>query len=455
MRWSRPAKLVLTIATLVGVEALLPSAGLIHHPDYGVVTSVQFLDGPTLARLQELGVGSVRIDMGWNLVEHAQDQFDFTQLQTWVDQGHAAGLHIYMSLGDAPEWAAPCGECMPYDLLDWYDYVYHVIAHFRYVGNEVTFGIWNEPNLDVFLTPDLYVDLFNYANQARLDANRAARLGVPETEHGAVASGWFSQVMNSIGPRLQPQDVITVHWYPGLPGRSPDLTLYMEDVVQRVGGRETWLTETGKFEPDDANQAAGIRDIVMTFNRRRTSQWARIFIYRLYGGNPPDNQTPYQLLRADYSPRPSFDAYRSIMYRIFSVSVVAANGRYLTAADAGGYVRANSDTAGPDGTFELDDLNGGSLQSGDLVRLRSSSGAYFHVAARNRPLLANDACGCNDDSLFVVATMSDDPTAASAAITLQSSATGDYASLDGGRASDVFMNARSAGPRETFRLVVH
>jgi len=454
MRWGWTT-CVLTIAAGVGVETLLPSAGLPRHPDYGVVTSVQFLDGPTLARLQELGAGSVLIDLGWSLVERTQDQFDFTQLQTWIDQGHAAGLHIFMSLGDPPEWAAPCHECMPYDLMDWYDYVYHVIARFRYLGNDVTFGIWNEPNLDVFLTPDLYVDLFNYANLARLDANRAARLGVPETEHGAVASGWFAQVMNSIGPRLLPQDVVTVHWYPGLPGRSPDLTLYMEDVVQRVGGRETWLTETGKFEPDDANQAAGIRDIVMTFNRRRSSEWAKIFIYRLYGGDPPDNQTPYQLLRADYSPRPSFDTYRSIMYRIFSVSVVAANGRYLTAADAGGYIRANSDTSGPDGTFELDDLNGGSLQSGDLVRLRSSSGAYFHVVARNRPLLANDACGCNDDSVFVVATLSDDPAAASAAVTLQSYATADYASLDGGRAADILMTARSAGPREMFRLVVH
>jgi hypothetical protein len=443
------------IASLVlGADAVPPSAGLSPHPDYGVVTSVQLLDGPTLARIQQLGIGSVRIGVGWNLVEPVQGQFDFTTLQTWIDQGHAAGLHIYMSLGDPPEWAAPCAVCMPYDLWSWYDYVYRVISHFRYLGNDVTFGIWNEPNLDKFLSPplpDLYGDLFDYADLARRDANPAARLAGPETDQGADPSGWFAQVMTRLGPRLLPQDVITVHWYPGL--RSPDLTGYLQNIFGRVGTRETWLTETGKKAVDDAEQAAGLRDIVMTFNRRASSQWAKIFIYRLYGGDPPDDDTPFQLLRADYSTRPSFVTYQSIMYRILSVSLTAANGRFVNADEAGGYVRAKSDAVGSGETFELDDLDGGRLESGDFVRLRTSGGNYFRVGARNRPLLANDPCGCNDDSLFVVGV--DDFSGQTGRLSLRSYLTGDYASLDAGRASDIFMTAPSAGSRETFSLIVH
>jgi hypothetical protein len=455
MRSGAVEKWAVVAAVALGAVVLLPSAGLSRHPDYGVVTSVQLLDGPTLARIQELGIGSVRIGLGWNLVEPVQGQFDFTTLQTWVDQGHAAGLHIYMSLGDPPDWAAPCPVCMPYDLWSWYDYVYQVISRFRYLGNDVTFGIWNEPNLDKFLSPplpDLYGDLFDYADRARRDANPAARLGGPETEQGAEASGWLAQVMTRVGPRLLPQDVITVHWYPGL--RSPDLTTYMQNVFGHIGTRETWLTETGKKAVDDAEQAAGLQDIVMTFNRRASSQWAKIFIYRLYGGDPPDDDTPFQLLRADYSARPSFTTYQSIMYRILSVSLAAANGRFVNADDTGGYVRAKSDAIGPGETFELDDLNGGRLETGDLVRLRTSSGNYFHVAARNRPLLANDPCGCNDDSLLVVGAI-DDASGQGGHISLRSYLTGDYASLDPGRAADIFMTARTVGSRETFVLTVH
>ena len=104
------------------------------------------------------------------------------------------------------------------------------------LGSDITFGIWNEPNLDKFLfpsSPDLYGDLFDYADMARSDANPAARLGGTGAEHGALASGFFASAMARMQPRLRPQDVITVHWYPGL--RSPDLLAYMQDTLARSG----------------------------------------------------------------------------------------------------------------------------------------------------------------------------------------------------------------------------
>src|SRR5437016_1415369 len=114
---SMKAPVVLLTALVLLVP---PGHGMIvRHPDYGVVTSVQFFEGTSLQRLRELGVGHVRVGIGWNLIEPTQGQYNFHEIQIWLDNAHAAGLHIYASLGDPPAWAVPCGSCMPNDLHDW------------------------------------------------------------------------------------------------------------------------------------------------------------------------------------------------------------------------------------------------------------------------------------------------------------------------------------------------
>jgi hypothetical protein len=447
------------LALLAALLLLAPEPRIfrVPHPDYGVVTSVQFLDGLTLLRLRDLGVGSVRTGLGWDLVESSKGRFDFSQVQPWIDQGHAAGLHIFATLGDPPPWAAPCPSCMPNSLFEWYDYVYHVLAHFKYLGSDITFGIWNEPNLGKFFNPPLperYGDLFDYADMARVDANPAARLAGPETEHGAFPSGWFSTALTRLEARFRPQDVVTVHWYPGK--SSPDLTAYMQNVLSRVGTRETWLTETGKLAVDDQEQALGVLDIVQTFNRRSSAQWAKLFIYRLYGAEPSDADTPYQFLRADalLSPRPSFDVYGSHMFRTFTVNLQASSGEYLSAESGGGSaIHANRNAAGPWETFEIDDLNGGSLMSGDLVRMRTSIGTYVRVTGPDRPLEATDTCGCNVDGLFTVFALAPGSVADGNRIALRSHSTVEFASAV--RGGDVLVNRPTAGASEAFRLTVH
>jgi len=425
------------------------------HPDDGIVTSVQFLDGLPLQRLRELGVGSVRIGLEWAAVEPQPDRFDLAdpRIPGWIDQAHAAGLHVYASLGAPPSWAAPCGACMPNNLFDWYDYVYHVITQYKHLGNDITFGIWNEPNLNQFLTPpspDLYGDLFHYANLARMDANPAARLAGPETEQGAEPSGFLTAALSRMQPDLRPQDVITVHWYPGT--LSPPLADYMQRILGHVGSREVWLTETGEKNPDDGLQASRLQDIILTFDRRPSAQWAKIFVYRLYG-DQLDPDYVFGLLRQDFSPRPAFDAYRAVMYRIFSVAMRAANGRYLQPdPGAGGMIRAQGDGTAASATFQIYDFNGGSLESGDLVRIQAIDGTFLR-AGSNRPLVATDTCGCEDEGLFVVSAAGASPQGETR-LTLRSNANGQYASLDGGRAADILVNRNSAGTRETFTVTV-
>jgi hypothetical protein len=157
------------------------------------------------------------------------------------------------------------------------------------------------------------------------------------------------------------------------------------------------------------------------------------------------------LLRSDFSIRPAFDAYRDAMYRILSVSLVAANGRYVTEDDDGrGSLRAIAAAAGARETFEVDDLNGGSLQSGDIVRIRAADGKYLQASGSNRPLLANDDCACTDTGLFIVEGAG---AAGASNVALKAMAGGSYASLDSGRAADILVNRTSVGPRERFTVV--
>jgi len=444
-------KLLVVTAAVLTLDFTFPAS--VRHPDYGVVAAIQFLEGPPLQQLQNLGVGSVRIGLNWSLIEPLPDRFDLAdpRIQGWLDRAHAAGLHIFATLGDPPSWAAPCPSCMPYNLSDWYGYVFHVLAQFQYLGNDITFGIWNEPNLGKFLfppDPQLYGDLFDYADMARRDVNPGARLAGPETEPGALAGGFFDAARARMERRMQPQDVFTVHWYPGT--RSPDLLTYMQDVVARSGKHEVWLTETGEKNPDDALQASRLLTIIDTFNRRLSGQWSKIFVYRFWGPDRDEDEA-FGLLRQDFSVRPAFQAFHDAMYRIFRVSLLAANGRYVTEDNDGrGSLRAIAATAGARETFEIDDLNGGSLQSGDLVRIRAADGRYLQAAGRNRPLLANDDCACTDEGVFIVESTS----AAPSMMALKAVAGGWYASLDAGRAADILVNRPSSGPRERFQVDV-
>ena len=65
-----------------------------------------------------------------------------------------------------------------------------------------------------------------------------------------------------------------------------------------------------------------------------------------------------------------------------SVNLQAANGQYVVAEnDGGGVVNANRDSAGPWETFELVDLNGGTLDDNDPVAFRTGSGYYLQAVS--------------------------------------------------------------------------
>jgi chitinase len=139
------------------------------------------------------------------------------------------------------------------------------------------------------------------------------------------------------------------------------------------------------------------------------------------------------------------------MYRIFSVTIRAANGRYVSdVGDGYGSLRATAETAGSRETFEINDFNGGSLEHGDVVRIKAAGG-YVQTVQRNRPWVADDTCACSPAGLFVIESVGG---AASTTVSLASVPTGQYVSLDPGRGADMVVNQNAVGVRERLVLSV-
>lgn len=276
-------------------------------PKFGVVTSILLPQHG--AKVSELGTGSVRLNFYWWLLEPAQDAYDWGAVDSWLNEAQARGLSVFASMSGTPAWAGPCEACMPYQILDWYDFVWQVIKHIQvnYPSLDIVFGVWNEPNLGNFLNDDSqgtkYRQLFQYADAARDDANPSAILGGPETSHHAVGT-YYNVVMQDIVQHMNPSDKVTVHWYPDqgyLPG-------YMSFGVEPYSyGRDIWLTETGYASCSDSTQRTHITNILNDFYSTSVASWRKTFIYVLQTGLSCDES----IVRGDWTNRQAFDFYKA------------------------------------------------------------------------------------------------------------------------------------------------
>src|SRR5262249_33497980 len=141
---------------------------------YGIVTSV-FETNPTAPsdharKLDELGAGSIRLNFYWDIVQPSgPGTWNWSDFDRWVGNARTRRIKMLATIHSTPAWANSAGaNHPPQDMKHWYDFVRAVISRY---GNkdDITFGIWNEPDLQQFLdpnTPETYAELVRYANAA-------------------------------------------------------------------------------------------------------------------------------------------------------------------------------------------------------------------------------------------------------------------------------------------------
>jgi Glycosyl hydrolase catalytic core len=290
------------IMAIVALAIAQPAAAQNLH--YGMNTRV--LTPQMADKTAELGAGVIRLAYGWDVIEPScKGCFNWTTTDAWRDEAKRTGRIIFASLAYAPAWANG-GHPFNYPPLvyqDWYDFVFAVVS--RYRDDIFLWGIWNEPNLDVYMhgtSIDVYTNLAITGRAAIRAANPRAIVLGPDISWHATQNGWFSSAMRATAALL---DIVTVHWY----ADGPKLDVMMDDLVRPFTyGKEVWLAETG-MKPcasffGEVGQALFYRQVLEAFDRRR-SWWTGVLFYDLY--DPPmRDDCGSAITRSDWSNRPAF-----------------------------------------------------------------------------------------------------------------------------------------------------
>jgi len=261
----------------------------------------------------ELGAGVVRLAFGWDVIEpNCKGCYNWSTTDAWRDEARRTGRTIFASLAYVPGWAngGRHYEYPPIDFQNWYDFVFATVS--RYRTDIFVWGIWNEPNLDIYLNPpDLrtYRTLAILARAAIRAANPLAIVLGPDVSWHGVQSGWFAAAMNDFGDLF---DVVTVHWY----ADGPDLEHFMDDLVRPASlGKPVWLSETG-MQPcfsifGETGQALFYNRVLQAFLVRR-AWWTGVSFYDLHD-DPAPGTCGSGITRDDWSSRPAFQLYQRVI----------------------------------------------------------------------------------------------------------------------------------------------
>ena len=128
------------VAILASLRVTASTFGINAH-----IPSAQILD-----KVSDSGVGWVRIDFIWPLVEPEPDVYDWSVYDALLDRLETRDLRVYATVAATPSWATSGSEFtgVPGDPDQWQEFCY--LAAARYRGRVDAWGLWNEPNLDRF-----------------------------------------------------------------------------------------------------------------------------------------------------------------------------------------------------------------------------------------------------------------------------------------------------------------
>jgi hypothetical protein len=289
-----------------GIAQEAPARPNLH---YGMNTRVIT---PEMAdKMVELGAGVIRVPFGWDLIEpNCKGCFEWKTTDGWRDEAKRTGRTIFASLAYAPAWAngGHPYNYPPLSYQDWYDFVYATVSRYK---NDITlWGVWNEPNLDVYLhgtSIDVYTNLAVTARSAIRAANPDAVVIGPSVSWHATTDGWFPAVMRATAALF---DIVAVHWY----ADGPRLDAMMDDLVRPHSyGKEVWLAEVGIRHCaslfGEIGQALFYRQVLEAFEARR-HWWTGVLFYELHAA-PDGRDCGSAITREDWSDRPAFGVLQS------------------------------------------------------------------------------------------------------------------------------------------------
>lgn len=322
----------LLAASPLAADAGSPFGVNVHAPEHEQLRLL-------LDRAAAAGIGWVRVDFVWAVVEPEPGVERWRIYDELVAAARARNLHVLALIGYTPAWATDGSAIsgVPRRVSDWSDFCYRAAS--RYRGAIDSWEIWNEPNLPRFWSGSrtAYVErILEPAARAIHAANPDARVGGPALAHhvanGRDWHGWLFEVLREAGDEL---DFVTHHLYDlddgarvlerlvgetrfgADPTRWGEVEPSVREVLTRAGfDREVWLTETGWVTTrlDESRQAtAYARFLDRWLTGVETPAWpAKTFFYELQDDRDP-GVPKYGLLRVSGRPKPAYGVLRDFI----------------------------------------------------------------------------------------------------------------------------------------------
>lgn len=336
--------------------------------DIGLCAGIKHFLAPAeqqqrIDRVKEAGLAFVRTDFVWRTIESSRGHYDFTSYDAMMAAADRNGLAVLGLISHAPAWAVPVTE----HLGEWLAFVEATVRRYPQVRH---WEIYNEPNLAEFWIskpdPAGYAELFRQtATRIRtIDPTLFVLTGGLASSNDANGgySGEFAEAMLSAGLG-DAFDAFAIHPYrfPHAPEESVyefnakrPCKLTLEQAVGRyrqlldrhgLAGKPIWITECGytsrpgRLQPDgsrvddsvnrgvsDADQANFLpRSILLSF-QYGVSSWLW-FTAVTAEKDPMDKEDWFGILHPDYTPRPAFQALKTLR-RAYPAGSELLSGRF-------------------------------------------------------------------------------------------------------------------------------
>jgi len=281
------------------------------------------LDERELDIARDAGFSTVRLDLGWAYVERAPGVYDFSQFDALLPALAARGLRLHLILDYAnPLYPALDSDQLRTTTLPAFAAVAQAFAR-RFVGRNISYEIWNEPNSERFWPtsagPSGFAALCKVAAAALHQGDPVAKVSI-----GGLAGFDYDFLKAALAAgAAQGADAIGVHPYRKGGGESvgSDLLRLRNFVSDQASpAPPIWSTEWGyssTWEGDGHGAAERARQAQLVA-REALSGWAAglplIVIYNLRddGTDPADAEHNFGLVQTDYTEKPALVAVRTL-----------------------------------------------------------------------------------------------------------------------------------------------
>ncbi|MCL4543061.1 MAG: hypothetical protein M1118_00440 [Chloroflexi bacterium] len=331
----------LEFAPVLDGLAILPQRDR-NDPFFGVADAINTQDA-SAPILRGSGAATDRLEIRWDQIEQQPGVYDFSTLNTELNEAQQLHFTVIGLLLGTPTWAAsspsagaaspPQGLGPPRSNAQQSDpWERFVRAAVQAAGPRVTvWEVWNEPNSQTFWTgtPAQYAELYLQARSVihALDPAAPVLIGGMVSDNGA----WLRAMVDTICSETQcpselPQDVAW-HVYD-----NPYDVLRLKDLTRAVFAPwhvtpRLWITESNVpvvdpggpanavTGPDSVTLAEGAAFIVQVLTLAHYAGYRTVVIYR---AADVDEQGHYWgLIREDLTARPGFYAFRTTAAELY------------------------------------------------------------------------------------------------------------------------------------------